>query len=173
MFPLQRRSLPASKDELANAVEEGLRRFVHKTGPIVDVRSRVFPYIDEIVINLDGAKIDALPPRSQGIAGGTKPAFEVAAVNLTARNIGVRGVPLNLQFEARGVCLDQAFDARGEIVLLPRRIDDGEISFSAAQLDVEEAIARILATEARAQGITIEQVRLALRERGPRSIAGE
>jgi len=173
VVPLRRRDLPASKDELAQAVEAELRRFIRKTGPIVDVRSRAFPYIDEVAINLDDAEIAARLPPPQAVTGATKLAFEVGTVDVTARNIRLHGTALDLRAGARGVFLDQGLDANGEIVLLPRKIRDGEISLSATQVDLEEAIAKVVAELARAQGVTIEQVRLAIRERGPRSIAAE
>jgi hypothetical protein len=173
MFPLHRRSLPASKDELAQAIEEELRRFAHKTGPIVDVRSRAFPSIDEIVINLDRAEVERLPAPPLITSDPTKPAFEIGLINLSARKVRFRGTPIDLRFEARGVFLEQALDANGEIVLLPRRIGDGETSLSATLTDLEKAITRLVTEQARAHGVTIEQVQLALRERGARSIGGE
>jgi hypothetical protein len=58
-------------------------------------------------------------------------------------------------------------------VLLPRRIDDGELSVSAAQFDLEQAITGLAAEQAEAHGITIEQVRLALCGDGARSIVAK
>jgi hypothetical protein len=173
VIPVGRRQLPASKEELARAIEEELCRFAHKTGPIVDLRSRVFPYIDEMAINLDGAEINRALPARPTISCAGKPAFEIGLIKLSARKVRVGGMPLDLRLEARDVFLDQASDANGDILLVPRKIRDGELSGSFAQSDLEEAIARIVAAQARAHGVTIEQVRLALRERGPRSIGGE
>jgi hypothetical protein len=173
VIPLRRHDLRTSQNELARAIEAELRRFVRKTGTIVDVRSRVFPYIDEIVIDLDGAEIERpIEPRPV-IRGPIKPAFEVARIHVNARNVRFRGTPFDLRLDAGGAFLAQASDANGEIVLLPRRIGDGEICLSAAQIDLERAIASLITERARPHGITIEEVHLALRQRGSRSISGE
>jgi hypothetical protein len=155
-------------------IEAELRRFVRKTGTVVDVRSRGFPYIDEIMINLDGAEIEKPAGlRRPVVRGPTKLAFEVGLIHLSARNVRFRGTPFDLRLEARGAFLEQASDANGEIVLLPRKIAQGEISLSAAHIDLEHAIASLVTEQARAHGITIEQVQLTLRERRPRSFGGE
>jgi hypothetical protein len=173
MFPLHRRNLPTSGEELAQVLETELRRFMRKTGPIVDVHSRAFPYIDAIAIDLDGAEIERAPARPPSAGNSTKPAVEVGLINLSARNLRFRGMPLDLRLEARHVSLHQTFDAKGDIMLLPKRIERGEMSVSAAQTELEEAIARLAADQAQGHGITIERVRLMLRQRGPDSVGGD
>jgi hypothetical protein len=173
MIPLAGNKLPSSREELARAIEDALRRYVTKTGPIVEVRSRVFPYLDEVAINLDGARFDQPPALPTALLGEKKPAFEAAVVKLSAQNIAVRGIQANLQIEAHDVVLQRADDANGQTVLLPQKVRDGHVTISAAQLNLEDAIARFIEREAEAQGIVIEQVRLAVRERGPRSLAAE
>ena len=49
----------------------------------------------------------------------------------------------------------------------------GHVVISAAQLDLENAIGEIARREGRKHGITIEQTRVALRARGPRSISAD
>lgn len=61
MISLGRKDFPARKGELADALDDALHRFVEKPGLIVDLRSRVFPYVDEIAINLDNAILDSSP----------------------------------------------------------------------------------------------------------------
>jgi hypothetical protein len=173
MFPLQRRNLPASPNELARIIEAELRSFVHKPGSIVDVCARAFPYIDKIAIKLDGAQIEQ--PVAPRLAAGnsTKPAFEVSLVDVSGRNVRLRGTEVDLRVKARGVCFHEAVDAKGNVTLLLHRIEEGEMSVWAAQTELEEAIARLAADQARPHGITIEQVKLALRARGPRSVGAE
>jgi len=173
MIPLGRKKLPSSRDELAQAIDDALRRYVNKSGPLVVIRSRVFPYLDEIAINLDGAKFDSPPAAPPAGTSERKPAFEAALVRLSAQNISVRGVPANLQIEAHDVVLQKTNDANGEIILLPQKAREGHVTVSAVQLDLEQALARFIEDQARPQGIVIEEVRLAIRERGPRSLAAE
>lgn len=173
MIPLGRTEFPASKDELTVALNEALRRFVSKSGAIVDVRSRVFPYIDEIAINIDGAKLDSIPAPPLPVVGETKPAFEAGLVSLSARNISVHGVPLDARMELRDVLFDKGLNERGEVTLLLKSARDGQLVVSAAQLQLEEAILKVGGAEARQNGIAIEQVRLAMRARGRRSMAAD
>jgi hypothetical protein len=173
MLPLGRKDFPSTKNDLAQALDQALHRFVPKSGQIADLRARVFPYIDEIVINLDGAKFDSAPPAFATAEGETKIAFETAMVTLKGRQILVRGVPLDLRMEMRDVDFDKGADANGDAVLVVHKARDGQAVLSAAQLNLEEAITRIAGAKARLYGIELEQVRLAMRARGRRSLAAD
>jgi hypothetical protein len=173
MIPLAGTKLPASREELARAIEQALRRYVTKTGSMVQVRARVFPYLDELLINLDGARFETAPTAPPPLTGEKKPAFEAALVRLSAQNISVRGIPANLQIDARDVVLQKIDDANGQATLLLEKVRGGHLTISAQQFDLEQALARFIDEAAQAHGIQIEQVRLAIRERGPRSLAAE
>jgi hypothetical protein len=173
MVPLHSKKFPESAADLATSLDAALRRYVGKSGPIVTARSRVFPYFDSIDINFDGAELDSPPAISFAITDETKPACEAAMVNVSARNLSVRGAPVNARMEARDVVFHQGKDANGEAVLIVHEVRDGSAVISAAQTDLENALAQIVQTEARKRGITIEQVRLALRARGARSVGVE
>ena len=173
MIALHCTHFPSSKDELAQAIDRALRRFVQKSDPLVNVRSRVFPYLDEIAINFDGAQFDSRPPAPPVVVGETKLACEAAILTLSARNVSVRGVPLDLRMEARDVVFHQGRDGNSEVVLIAHKVRDGQIVISATQPDLENAIVEIGGREASPHGIAIEQVRLTMRACGPRSIAAE
>ena len=173
VIPLGRTEFPSSKDELALALDEALHRYIPKNGRIVEVRARVFPYLDEIAINIDGAKLDLLPPPPSPIAGDVKQAFEAGFVSLSARNISIRGVPAEARMELRDVIFDKALNENGEVTLLLKRARDGQLVISASQLELEEAILKIGGAEAKRHGIVIEQVRLATRARGRRSLGAD
>src|SRR5438552_18224891 len=89
----------SSKDELAQAIERALRRLAQKSEPLVNVRSRVSPYLDEIAINFDRAQFDSRPPAPSVVDRETKIACEAAFVILSAGNDSVRGVALDLNME--------------------------------------------------------------------------
>lgn len=171
MLPLNSRDFPQSSAEFERALEESLRRHIDKSGPIVTVAARVFPYLDEIAINLDDAKIDSVPPGPPALEGETKQACEAAAVTVAARNLSVQGVPVGLRMEVRDVVFHKGQDANGNALLLVHEARDGHIVVSAAQLDIENAIAETARVEAAKNGVTVENVRLALRARGARSLA--
>jgi hypothetical protein len=173
MIPFFRKDFPSSKNELAQALDEALHRLVRKDGSIVNVRSRVFPYLDEIAINFDGAFLDSLPPAPAPPVEPLKPAFEAALVTLSAQRIFVRGVPLDLRLNARDVVLHKGSDPNGDAMLVVQEVRDGQLTVSVRQLELEKAIAQIGAREAQRHGIALEQVRLAMRARGPRSLAAD
>jgi len=171
MLSLYRNDFPSSRHELAQALDKALHRFVPKGGSVVDVRARVFPYLDEIVMNFDGTRFDSSPPIPSPPVDQTKPALEAALVTLSARNVSIRGLPLNLRMEAHDVVLHKGMDTNGEAMLLWHTARDGQLAISLGQVELEKAIAQIAAREAGRHGIVLEQVRLAIRARGPRSLA--
>jgi hypothetical protein len=173
MIPLGRKDVPSPRQDLAQALDDALHRFVQKSGRIVDLRSRVFPLVDEIRINLDRAKFDSPPPPPAKVEGETALAFETAAVNVTGRNISVRGVPLDLRMEMRDVVFHKGVDANGDAVLLVHRASEGQLVISAGQLDLEEAIGKLGGEKARLWGVDLERVRLAMRARSRRSLAAD
>ncbi len=173
MISLGRKDFPARKGELADALDDALHRFVEKPGLIVDLRSRVFPYVDEIAINLDNAILDSSPPPLAEAEGETALAFEAAVVSVSGRKLAMSGIPLDVRMEIRDVVFDKGFDANGDAVLIIRRAREGQLMISTAQLGLEEAIARLAGARARLYGIELEKVRLAMRARGRRSLAAD
>ena len=173
MIPLGRKDFPSPRDDLAQALDDALHRFVEKPGRIVDLRSRVFPLVDEIRINLDAAIIDSSPPPFAKVEGETARAFETAVVTVSGRNISVRGVPLDLRMEMRDVVFDKGADVNGDAVLVLHQVREGQLVVSAVQLDLEKATARIGGELARLWGVELEQVRLAMRARSRRSLAAD
>lgn len=173
VIPLNRKKFPDSKSDLAEALEAALRPYIKKDGPIVSVSARVFPYLDEIAINLDNARIDSRPPSPPKAKGETKPACEAAALNVSARNIDIEGAPVNLKLEARDVVFHEGRDADDNVVMVVENLRSGHVHVSAAQLDLEKAIGEVAAREARKQGVNIEQTRVQFRARGPRSLSAD
>lgn len=171
MLALNSKDFPQSASDFERAVEENLRRFARKDGPIVTISSRVFPYLDEVAINLDGAQIDSSPPAPVPLAGETKHACEAAVVTMSARNVLIQGVPVSFRMEVRDVVFHKGQDASGEALLIVQKAREGHIIVSAEQLALENAIAETARVQAAKNGVSIENVRLALRARGARSIA--
>src|SRR5205823_957507 len=110
MISLGRKDFPSPRGDLAEALDDALHRFVEKPGQIVDLRSRVFPLVDEIRINLDKAIIDSAPPPLANAEGETSLAFETSLVSASGRRISVRGVPADLRLEMRDVIFDKGSD---------------------------------------------------------------
>lgn len=173
MIPLFRKLFPSHKADLVEALDEALHRFVEKPGPMVDLRSRVFPYVDEIAINLDGGMIDLSPPPLAKAEGETGRAFEAHAINVSGRRLSIGGVPVDLRMQMSDSIFDWGYDANAEAVLILRTTREGQLVVSAAQLLLERAFVQIVGAKARLYGINLEQVRLFMRARGRRSIAAD
>jgi hypothetical protein len=173
MISLGRKDFPSPRGDLAESLDNALHRFVEKPGQIVDLRSRVFPLVDEIRVNLDGAIVDSAPPPLAKAEGETSLAFETSLVTINGRKISVGGVPLDLRTELHDVVFDKGFDANRDAVLVLRRARDGRLVLSASQLELEQAFVRIVGAKARLYGIDLERVRLAMRARGRRSLAAD
>jgi hypothetical protein len=174
VIPLQRRKFPDSKTDLAKALEGAFRPYAEKDGPIVTVSARVFPYLDEIEINLDGATLRSqpLPPPPKPV-GETRLACEAALLTVSARKIRVQGAPVNFQLSARDLVFHEGRDASDDVLILIHSLRAGNVALSASQLDLEKVIGELAEREARKQGITIEQTRVSFRARGPRSLSAD
>ena len=133
MFLLQSKDVPENANELARAIQESIRPYVRGAAPLVAVRPRVFPYYDEIRINLDKAELDSKPPPIPTVVGDVKYAFEAGLVGVTARNIRVQGVPFELRLEAERVVFDKGKDANDQAVLIVKTVREGHLRISAAQ----------------------------------------
>ncbi len=154
-------------------MDQALRTYVAKDEPVVAISSRVFPYLDEIAINFDGAELDTRLPTPPKPVGETKQACEAAVLAVSARKVSVQGAPINLNLEARDVVFHEGRGENGDVLLLVHKLRSGHVVISATQLDLENAIAKIAEREARKNGIAIEQTRVSLRARGPRSISAD
>ena len=173
MFPLGSKKFPQSAGDFERALEESLRQYVHKDGPIVTVSSRVFPYFDQIAINLDGAQFDSRLPAPVHPSGETKEACEAAIVSVSARALRIQDVPASLRLEARDVVFHKGEDKNGDALLIIRKAREGHIVISAAQADLEKVLTETLQAQAGQKGVSVENVRLALRARGARSLAAD
>jgi hypothetical protein len=173
VIPLHRTKFPGSKAELAQAMTESLRSYFGGKEPVVMISARVFPYLDEIAINLEGAQFDGQLPAMPRLVGETKSGCEAATVTLSGRNLAVQGAPVNLQLTARDVVFHEGHDEKGEALLLVHNVRTGHLVISAAQLDLENTIRQVAEREGRKHGILIEGTRVSLRARGSRSIAAD
>jgi hypothetical protein len=173
VISLHRTQFPTSKAELAQAMTESLRPYFAKTEPVVTISARVFPYLDEISINFDGAQFDGKLPALPRLTGETKSACEAAVVTLSGRNVAVQGAPVNVELQARDVVFHEGRDEKGETLLLVHNVRTGQVVISAAQLDLENALQQLAQREGKNHGISLEETRVSMRARGPRSIAAD
>ncbi len=170
MFPLARRTLPASADELRAAIETGLREAVRATGPLVTIEDKNYPELAAIRVSLDQANVGTRPPRLGVAAGAATPALRVENLEITGRGIRVQNAAVDLLCRARDVQINQAEDRDGNLVLLLQSAAEGSIEAQTSVADLE-ALLREEATKAAAkQGVTVEDVRIKLRTRSERAL---
>jgi hypothetical protein len=173
MFPLYQKELPASGDDLAATLEASLRRVVVASGRIVSILENAYPDLAEIAINLDGAQLRVNAPRPSLAADDSATAISVDRLTLTGRQLSVGRASLDLDLNAQDIVFRQGRDKNGDVVLLLHRATDGQLAISISQKDLETMIGEIAKTGARKQGVNIEDVRLTLTPRGPRSMECE
>jgi hypothetical protein len=173
VISLHRVQFPNSKADLLQALEESLGRVIQKTESFVTISARVFPYLDEIALNFDGAQFDAHLPALPQPVGPTKQACEAAHVQMNGRRVSIGGTPLNLELSASDVIFHQGRDDKGEALLIVQSVRTGHFVLSIAKAELEKAVRKLAEREASGQGITVEETQLSLRARGPRSVAVE
>jgi hypothetical protein len=172
MLPLLSDRLPTNGDDLAQLLEQSLRRLVDTQNDIVAVREEAFPEIRELRINLDGARLRTDGPRPSSVSGETTLAFRVESFELSARGLSVEDMPLDLRIHANNVQLHQGRDRDRQLVLVLHAADSGRIDVSAAKADLEKLIRAIAKREADKQGVSIEDLKLSLSTVKPRAIEG-
>ncbi len=158
--------------DLARMLEQSLRQIVDTQGDIVAVVEEVFPKLQELRINLDGARLRADAPRPSAIFGETIEALRVENFALSARGFRVEEIPLDLWMQAANVQLHQARDRDGKLVLVFHAADSGSINVSVGKMDLERLILAIARREAEKHGVAIEDLKLSLNSAGPRAIEG-
>lgn len=173
MFPLQTKDLPANAADLTSAMNASVQRIFSGATDAVTVRDRAYPSLAEIRIVLDGAVLRSDIPRLVMHAGDHSPALKTDELRITASELSVGPAVVNLQLGARGVQLQQARDAAGELVLMVESAKDGEVEVTAVTAEIERAIATVAKSEAAKHGVSIDQVQLSIRPRGERSLDAE
>ena len=153
-------------------LDQSLRQIVDTQSDIVAVVEEVFPELQELRINLDGARLRADAPRPSAISGETIQAFRVENFALSAKGFRVEEIPLDLWMQADNVQLHQARDRDGKLVLVFHTAHSGSINFSVGKMDLERLILVIAKREAEKHGVAIEDLKLSLSSAGPRAIDG-
>jgi hypothetical protein len=168
VFLLCRSDLPEQPAKLAKALEEGLRVFISRTQPMVTVRGDNVRALDEISVDLSGARVDFLRRPARPELAGTKPAVSAAELSVVASPLSVFGSEVMFQLQASKVELDQVTQPDNKLLLVVRRAAAGNVRLEAARAALEQLILRAAAKLAQKQGVTIESVKLELEQSEPR-----
>lgn len=172
MFPLHTATGPSSASGLERLLNESLQRiFVTGSDPVT-VLAHSYPHLDAINVSLDGARLRSDSPRPS-TPSATAPAFKVDQFTLRASPLSLGPATIDLSLSARDVQLGQGKDANDQLALALESAADGKIEISATQTDLESIIAKLAQDQAGKQGITLDGVRLKLRQESAHSIAAE
>jgi hypothetical protein len=170
MFPLFQKELPTSVPGLTAALGTGLRRAMDIPGDPVVVRAKAYPELEEIVVDLSGARIRIDAPHLQFPVGEGKPAFTARHFVLRAHPLLFGRAAIHLDVEANSLLLHENRDSDENIFLFPYHAGTGHVALSIQPHDLETLIAEIAKAEAGRQGVVIEDILLHLTSRGPRSL---
>jgi hypothetical protein len=171
MFPLHRKTFPPNAEALREALEESLRRVMRPATQMVAVEEKLYPELAAIRISLDGANAgDRPPPRPAPPIGPVDPALWVEHFEISGRPILVQRTEIELSCVARDVQIGQGRDAEGNLLLLLQDAAEGNVEIAVSVTDLEALVLAGAKAEAGKQGVTVEEVRIALRSRGERSL---
>lgn len=170
MFPLACTRLPADPASLRAAIEEGLRQTISAAHEMVTIENKNYPELTALRVSLDGATMGDRPPQLGVPAGEVSPAFGVDTLEISGTQIRVQGAAVDLQCRAREVTIGQARDGAGNLVLMLQKAAEGLIEVGLPVAELENLVRAGAQTAAAAQGVTIENVRIALQTRGDRAL---
>ena len=173
VFPLFSKTAPQSADDLRERMNAGLERAFVLARPPVSIDAPDFPAIDELTISLDNARLRDDAPRAVFETRSRGQKLPVAKFSMTGNRVAVRGAAVDVSVDATDLRLIEGTTADGDIVLLFEGAAAGRVQVAASKAAIESLIATVAKQEAGAHGVTIDDVKLHLQQRGPRSIAAE
>src|SRR4051812_26667604 len=173
MFPLNTRTFPASAAELAERLNESLRRVFALAHDPVQVRDKSYPQLGSVIVSLDGARLPEQPPPKPSVAGTGKSALTIDSFRVLASPFFVGPASVDFQLTANRVDLREAKDRESNVLLLLHNAAEGRVEISVALVDLEALIAEVAKAEAGKHGVNVDSVQLLVRSRSPRSLAAE
>ncbi len=154
-------------------MNDSVRRIFIAGAEPVTIESVAFPVLERLQLRLDNAVLRPNPPRPPSLSSERAPALQVRELRVAGSRVSLGPAIAGLRLQAREVRLEQARDDKDEITLTVRSAEAGEVEITADKSDLEKAVAAAAGHEAGKQGVTIEDVKLDVRERGPRSASVE
>jgi len=173
MFLLPRNQIPEAPDALAQAIEEGLRKFVSRPDKMVVVRGADASALDSIAVDLSGATIDhhhRPPPLDPSEA---IPAMVVRHIYISGEPISILGGDFSFQFEASNIELYRKAHPEGKLLLIMHRAQNGNIRFEISRAAAESMIMKGASKLAEKQGVVVDNAQLELTPHGPRALDGK
>jgi len=173
MFLLPRNQIPQTPEELAQAIEDGLRTFASRPQEMVVVHGGDASALDSIAVDLSGATIEhhhRPPPLDRQ---GATPAMLVRHIYIGGEPIKLLGSDFSFQFEASNVEVYQKPQPDGKLLLILHRAQDGNVRFEISRAAVETMIMSAASKLAEKQGVGVDNAQLELTQHGPRAVDGK
>lgn len=173
MFPLFTTRFPDSADELQRLMNDSLRRvFITPRDP-VKVDAPQFPAIEALTVTLDGAELRSDPPPPARTTPRSDTTIAVRKFTMNGQEVAIGPAPFDVQLDADELQFAPGETDNGEIVLIPESAAAGRLQIEVAVAALEQLIATVAAREAGKHGVTIDSVRLQLRQFGERSLGAD
>ncbi len=173
MFLLPRNRIPQTPEELAQAIEDGVRTFASRPQKMVVVRGGDALALDSIVVDLSGASIDHHHRPSPLDREGASPAMLVRHIYIAGEPIKLLESDFSFQFEASNIEVYQKPQRDGKLLLILHRAQDGNVRFEISRAAIETMIMSAASNLAKKQGVGIDNAQLELTQRGPRAVDGK
>ncbi|MEP6955527.1 MAG: hypothetical protein ABI883_01780 [Chthoniobacterales bacterium] len=173
MFPLYTKVFPASAAELSALLNASIQKGFAKAAQPVAIRDESYPQLAEISITLDGAELRSDAPRPPRASGAGKAGLQVRELQVTADDMRLGPALGSIRLRARDVVLNQATDAKGDLLLVLQSATEGRVEVSALKAEIENAIATVAKQEAGKHGVAIDGVQLTVRLRGESGVDAE
>jgi hypothetical protein len=173
MFLLPQNQIPQTPEELAQAIEDGVRTFASRPQKMVVVRGGDASALDSIIVDLSGANIDhhhRPPPLDRQ---GATPAMLVRHIYIAGEPIKLLGSDFSFRFEASDVEVYQKPQPDGKLLLILHRAQDGNVRFEISRAAVETMIMSVASKLAEKQGVGVDNAQLELTQHGPRAVDGK
>jgi len=176
MFHLGGSSFPATREQLVEAVKEGIRGLLSLPPgkDVVRIEGGNYPTFDRVTVDLTAARSDAdkIPPEPRG-TGQRQPGVSTARLEVGGHPLYIRTAAIELSLTASAARFDYDRDSAGRPVLVLTDARDGNVTLQTRKQDLD-ALVLAGAREAGAQhGIQIVETQLTLTQTGDRSVAAD
>jgi hypothetical protein len=175
MFYLGGSGFPATREQLAAAVTEGIRSLI-VVPPGRDPATIVgeYPAFERVSIDLTAARFegDRLPPEPRG-TGQRQAGVSTAKLEIMGRPLYIRQAAVDLSLSADDARFDYDRDANGRPVLLLTDARNGQVTIQINKRDVDGLVLMAARQAAADHGIQIQETHLTLTQIDDRSLAAD
>lgn len=170
MLPLAGETIPATADELADALQcgfESRRLAPHK----ITVEGKDYPALTRLSVDLTGGQITRdNRPVDTAAKAGARSFLEIAHFELFGEPVYFEKTALEIRVEAENVKMCVAGDpGNGSLVL--ESATTGEVSVKITHKALEELLRSLVSGAAAKQGLEVKETKLDLEQDGARGVA--